>query len=478
MSITLGALFAHGLVMAGGMAVAKTVTSAISGISSRIFSYEESGEAKKMAYQASINRQQQELTQQFQMQMKERGFRDQKELAYMQAMLTRQTTFLANIQNSQNAIRTKMFDDALHHFPLNIPPLVMLQNAGIPINNLTDELYKDDPLLMGVMNELQDKTLSEEAFYTRFKSNMQSNPVGLSVFVTPLQIDARVAAKEKIAAMVWDDVYQAVESMFIKEYNRSGERPVIFYPGAWNVNAKPGLHASEILYFFTKGMPVIVLEPRFDGTKLRLMFSCWGVGMMADNHVRQEIDFDIDWNTFILQSVYERSKNSLTKLDRLSELPLLITEIKKRLEHNVTMCEALRNAENIRIDEIYDDINKLFYLTNSDYSALSLVISNSLGMILSLVSDVHHLMSRGIEPKFPLIKDKYFGNILSLLESSERKQLNSVFNEVFDMSLKVLNENCEYINVDVEEIETNISHTMNSNGPSILDQLKSAQVKK
>lgn len=480
MSITLatiGAFLGKGLAIAGGMTIAKTVTNAISGITSRILPYEKSGEAKKMAYQASINRQQQELTQQFQLQMKERGFKDQKELAYMQAMLTRQTTFLANIQNSQNAIRTKMFDDALRHFPLNIPPLVMLQNAGIPINNLTDELYKDDPLLMGVMNELQDKTLSEEAFYTRFKSNMQSNPVGLSVFVTPLQIDARVAAKEKIAAMVWDDVYQAVESMFIKEYNRSGERPVIFYPGAWNVNAKPGLHASEILYFFTKGMPVIVLEPRFDGTKLRLMFSCWGVGMMADNHVRQEIDIDVDWNQFILQSVYERSKHGLDKLNKLSEMPLPLAEIKKRLEHNLSMCEALRLADNVRVDDLYDDINKLFYLTNSDYSALSSVISNSLGMILSLVSDVHHLMSRGIEPKFPLIKDKYFGNILSLLESSERKQLNSAFNEVFDMSLKVLNENSEYINVDVEEIESNISHTMSSNGPSILDQLKSAQVK-
>lgn len=443
MSITLatiGAFLGKGLAIAGGMTIAKTVTNAISGITSRILPYEKSGEAKKMAYQASINRQQQELSQQFQMQMKERGFKDQKELAYMQAMLTRQTTFLANIQNSQNAIRTKMFDDALRHFPLNIPPLVMLQNAGIPINNLTDELYKDDPLLMGVMNELQDKTLSEEAFYTRFKSNMQSNPVGLSVFVTPLQIDARVAAKEKIAAMVWDDVYQAVESMFIKEYNRSGERPVIFYPGAWNVSAKPGLHASEILYFFTKGMPVIVLEPRFDGKKLRLMFSCWGIGMMADNHVRQEIDIDADWNQFILQSVYERSKHGLEKLNKLSEMPLPLAEIKKRLEHNLSMCKALRLADNVRVDDLYDDINKLFYLTNSDFTPLSNVISNSLGMVLSIVSDVHHLMSRGIEPRFPYIKDQYFGDILKLIDSNSAKMLNASFKEVFDSSYKMLNE--------------------------------------
>ena len=105
MSITLatiGAFLGKGLAIAGGMTIAKTVTNAISGITSRILPYEKSGEAKKMAYQASINRQQQELTQQFQVQMKERGFKDQKELAYMQAMLSRQTTFLSNLQNSQN----------------------------------------------------------------------------------------------------------------------------------------------------------------------------------------------------------------------------------------------------------------------------------------------------------------------------------------------------------------------------------------
>lgn len=455
MSITLGALLAHGLAMAGGMVIAKTVTSAISGISSRILPYEKSGEAKKIAYQASVNRRQQELTQQFQMQMKERGFKDQKEIAYMQAMLTRQTTFLSNLQNSQNVIRAKMFDDALRHFPLNIPPLVMLQNAGIPINSITDGMYKDDPLLMSVFNSLEDHSISENAFYSKFRFNFQSNPVGLSVFVTPLQIDARVAAKEKIATMVWDDVYQTVESMFIKEYNRSGERPVIFYPGAWNMNAKPGLHASEILYFFTKGLPVIVIEPRFDGKKLRFMFSCWGVGMMADNHIRHEIDFDMDWNTFILQSVYHRSKEGLIKLNKLNETPLPLTEIKKRLELNVAMCEAFKAADNIRVENLYDDINKLLYLTNSDFSDISAVIANSLGMILSIVSDIHHLMSRGIEPRFPYIKEQYFGDVMSCLKLEDVKRLNASFKDVFDSSYKMLNETSfvKYAQQAKEEIQ-------------------------
>ena len=440
----LGTIALKGLALTGAMTTARAVGGAISGITSRIMPFKGSGESKRIDYQAFVNRQQQEYNNQFQerlqTQLQERGFQDKRELNFITQMMTRQTTFLSNLQNSQNAIRTKMFDDALRHFPLNIPPLVMLQNAGIPINNLTEDLYKDDPLLMGVMNSLRDYTVSESAFYTHFKSELQANPVGLSVFVTPLQIDARVSAKEKISAIVWDNVYQAVESMFIKEYNRSGERPVIFYPGAWNLNARPGLHASEVLYFFTKGMPVIVLEPRFDGKKLRLMFSCWGIGMMNDSHVRQEIDFDMDWNHFILESVYARSKQSIEKLGKANELPPYLVELHKRLEHNVTMYETLKAADNIKPDELYDDISKLFYLTNSDYSAIADVISNSFGMILSIVSDVHHLMSRGIEPRFPFIRDEYFGEVLKLLSQEDAKLLNHSFEMVFENSYKMLSE--------------------------------------
>ena len=50
MSITLatiGAFLGKGLAIAGGMTIAKTVTNAISGITSRILPYEKSGEAKK-----------------------------------------------------------------------------------------------------------------------------------------------------------------------------------------------------------------------------------------------------------------------------------------------------------------------------------------------------------------------------------------------------------------------------------------------
>lgn len=141
-----------------------------------------------------------------------------------------------------------------------------------------------------------------------------------------------------------------------------------------------------------------------------------------------------------MESVYARSKQSIEKLDKAKELPPYLVEFHKRLEHNVTMYETLKAADNIKPDEFYDDISKLFYLTNSDYSAIANVISNSLGMILSIVSDVHHLMSRGIEPRFPFIKDKYFGDILKLMDSSDAKILNASFQDVFNNSYKMLNE--------------------------------------
>ena len=219
-------------------------------------------------------------------------------------------------------------------------------------------------------------------------------------------------------------------------------------------------------------MPVIVLEPRFDGKKLRLMFSCWGVGMMNDSHVRQEIDFDLDWNLFILESAYARSKQTIEKLDKAKELPPYLVEFHKRLEHNVTMYETLKAADNIKPDEFYDDISKLFYLTNSDYSAIADVISNSLGMILSIVSDVHHLMSRGIEPRFPFIKDKYFGDILKLLNTEDARMLNASFEEVFDNSYKMLSEYDPNIVYDPQKQGEQVKDTFRIHKTSISDLLE------
>lgn len=415
---------------AAALIATRSAANAISSISSRIMPFKGSGDAKRMDYQAAISKEQQEANFRFQTQLQEKGFHDKKELARITALWQRQTTFLANIQNCQNALKGKLFDDALRHFPLNIPPLVMLQNAGLSSSNITGSIM-DDPFTQQILNSLESEGLSENAFYSQFEDNLKSSPIALSVFVTPLQVDARVASKEKIASIVWDNVYQDMESMFVKEYNRGSERPVIFYPGAWNMNAKPGMHASEILYFFTKGMPVIVLEPRFDGKRLRMMFSCWGVGMLSDNHVRQEIAFDIDWNELILPAMYERSKKGLEKLSKIENLPPALTEAYKRFSHNVSIYETLESAGNLKADSFCDDISKVFYLTNDDYSVVSDMISNSLGMVLSTISDIHHREARGIEPMFPRIKEKYFGNIAKSLSDNDICLLNQAIDQIY-----------------------------------------------
>lgn len=419
---------------AGALIAARSAANAITSISSRIMPFKGSGDAKRMDYQANINREQQIASQKFQEYLQEKGFKNQQEMTRLSALLQRQTTFLSNIQNCQNALKGKLFDDALRHFPLNIPPLVMLQNAGMSTSNITGSLV-DDPITKYALSTWENGGMDENTFYSTLEDSIKSRSVALSVFVTPLQIDARVAAKEKIASIVWDNVYQEMESLFVKEYNRSSERPVIFYPGAWNLNARPGLHAAEILYFFTKGMPVIVLEPRFDGKRLRMMFSSWGVGMLGDEQVRQEISFDIDWNELILPAMYERSVKGLEKLNSMEHLPAPLEELKKRLNHNVSVYEPFKSGE-LKTEDLFDDISKLFYLTNQDYSVVSDMISNTMGMVMSIVSDVHHLTASGIDPKFPAIKDVYFKNLLSELPKDEVQKLNDSFIEIFKTAHK------------------------------------------
>lgn len=417
---------------AGALIAARSAANAITSISSRIMPFKGSGDAKRMDYQANINREQQIASQKFQEYLQEKGFKNQQEMTRISALLQRQTTFLSNIQNCQNALKGKLFDDALRHFPLNIPPLVMLQNAGMSTSNITGSLV-DDPITKYALSTWENGGMDENTFYSTLENSIKSRTVALSVFVTPLQIDARVSAKEKIASIVWDNVYQEMESLFVKEYNRSSERPVIFYPGAWNLNARPGLHAAEILYFFTKGMPVIVLEPRFDGKRLRMMFSSWGIGMLGDEQVRQEISFDIDWNELILPAMYERSVKGLEKLNSMEHLPAPLEELKKRLNHNVSVYEPFKSGE-LKTDDLFDDITKLFYLTNQDYSVVSDMISNTMGMVMSIVSDIHHQQISDIVPKFPKIKDKYFGSLLKKLDEKEARLLNSAFEEIYNQS--------------------------------------------
>jgi hypothetical protein len=422
----------------GAVLVARTVGKVIQKVSSQIFPFSSSSEKEKIDY-----------NHEFQVKLQEQGFKNQKEIAYMSAMLARQTSYLNNVQNAQNALKNEMFRDVLRNYPLNIPPLVMLENAGIGTNSIINTV-------LGKQVNLTEKDKAIE----NFKRELKANPIALSVFVTPLQVDSRVANKEKISATVWDTVYQKVESMFINEYSRNGERPVVFFPSAWNPNAKPGLHAAEIIYFFAKEMPVAVIEPRFDGKHLRIMFSCWGIGLENNKHIRQEIVIDIDWNEIIMEASYERSVRGLNELKTIKELSPILLDIQKRMEHNKTMYESLKQIiEKNQFGDISDDCTKLFYTNSNDLSVISDTISATLGMTLSVLSDIHHLLATQVKPIFPFIKDKYFEPILNSMLPRDRQQFyDSVlpsYKQIYDKLILELPSNraLEYGEIEEEMLK-------------------------
>lgn len=412
----------------GGVLAARTIGGFITKISKRIFPFKGSSDEERMMYQHHLSEQQAEAKRQFEAQLHAEGLANQREINQLTAFFNRQTTLQNSILSFSNTLKSKMFDEALRNYPLNIPPLVMLQNAGVSTNSVTGELVIDDPIAKEILTIADNGTNQRESLLSRYKNVLRNYPIALNVFVTPLIMDTRVSAREKTTTLVWDNIFQSLESLFINEYNRCGERPINFYPAAWNQNAKPGLHAAEILYFFTKGMPVVVLEPRYDGKQIRFIFSCWGIGSEPEKQIRQEITFDLNWNSIVLPAMYKRSVESLKKINQLKEIPLMVADAKKKLEHNVFMYERLRDIDGLENNPITEDINKLFFLNSEDYAPLSKLMSDALGISISLIADVHHLTSRGINPHFPDLLDTNFKDAFQSLTKPARQELMGAIN--------------------------------------------------
>jgi hypothetical protein len=412
----------------GGVLVARTIGGFFSKISKRIFPFKGSSDEERMLYQHNLSEQQQETRRQFDAQLHAMGMANQREINLLTAFFNRQTTLQNSILTFSNNLKSKMFDEALKNYPLNIPPLVLLQNAGVSINSVTGELVIDDPISKEILSIADNGANQKESLLSRYKSVFRNYPIALNVFVTPLMMDSRVSSRERTTALVWDNIFQSLESLFVNEYNRSGERPINFYPAAWNQNAKPGLHAAEILYFFTKGMPVVVLEPRYDGKQIRFLFSCWGIGSEPEKQIRQEIVFNLNWNGIILPAMYKRSVEALKKINQLKEIPQVVADAKKKLEHNMFMYEKLRDIDGIENNPITEDINKLFFLNSSDYAPLSKLMADALGISISLIADVHHLTSRGINPHFPDLLDSHFNEAFQSLTKPERHELMEAIN--------------------------------------------------
>jgi hypothetical protein len=172
-------------------------------------------------------------------------------------------------------------------------------------------------------------------------------------------------------------------------------------------------------------MPVAVVEPRFDGKKLRIMFSCWGIGLESNKHIRQEITIDIDWNEIIMEAAYERSVRGLSELQQIKEPEQILLNIQKSLEHNKKMYESLKQTikEN-QLSNISDDCTKLFFHNSNDLSVISDTISAALGMTLSVLSDIHHWSATQTTPIFPFIKEKYFKEMLEAMKPNDRVLFN------------------------------------------------------
>jgi hypothetical protein len=412
----------------GSVIAAQAIRGFISKISKRIFPFKGSCDEDRILYQHHLSEQQYEVRRKFEAQLHAAGLDNQREISQLTAFYNRHTTLQSNILNFSNTLKSKMFDEALKNYPLNIPPLVMLHNAGVSINSVTGDLVVDDPITKEILSIADNGVNQKESLLTRYKNVLRSYPVALNVFVTPLMLDSRVFSRGKTSALVWDNIYQNLESLFVNEYNRCSERPVNFYPAAWNQNAKPGLHAAEILYFFTKGMPVVVLEPRYDGKQIRFIFSCWGIGSEPEKQIRQEITFDLNWNSIVLPAMYKRSVDALKKINQLKEIPSIVADVKKKLEHNISMYEKLRDIDGLENNSITEDINNLFFLTTEDYVPVSKLMADALGISISLIADVHHLTSRGINPHFPDLIDSNFNEALQSLTKPARHELMEVIN--------------------------------------------------
>lgn len=387
------------LTITGGMLLSRGIAKGLQSISNALFPYSKSREAERVSHTAQLNVELEKMRQKGR--LKELGI--QAEMQESQQMTIRETNMLVSQFTSYNHIKEDLYRDAIKRFPLNISPLSLLDN-----NNVNIDFF---------VKGIQKKNLSPDQF-DAFRNYLHSGTRPLNIFVTPITIDSRVAGKETIAAQVWDSVYQSLESLFINEYNSNSDHPVNLFSTAWNSNAKPGLHAAEELYFFLKYIPSIVIEPRFDGKRLRIVFSCWSIGYNLEQRVRQELSIELDWLPMIIESAYTRSKKALALLSALEvQSDPLLAKKKEFCEHNVKLYENLGIGKKLKegnLEElnVLGDYSRWFAVDSNDWEIVSQKISNSIGMVMAAVSDTHHLLASDVEPILPRIYDSYFPEML------------------------------------------------------------------
>ena len=396
-------------------------------------------EANRMAFQERIEMRRLQVQKQLEEQrakltiaLNEMNIKNSREIARFNAMAMRETQILVARENAQNLLQDRMVQDALKNFPLNISPLVLLKNRPHSLASLLRfTVAKND-------NEVTECNLADVASDVM---NYAENPEALNVFVAPVYVDSKIKNREILSRQIWDTTYQRLESFFTAHYNRRSKRPVIFYPTAWNDKYSPGMHASETLHFFLRDMPCVVLEPRFDGNNFRIMVSSWGLGYTSTEHVRTELNFNINIDAILAYSVYERSKTALGVLNDLAKADIAETEktpffMQQRiLERNIKLYESLRIDERIGNKEKMNEIDA-FGIYNifkiepvQDLALLSDALSAQIGMTLASLTDIHHLRSTDTDPIFPELMKEHFPQLYRNEEL--RKLLYKSYERIF-----------------------------------------------
>ena len=396
-------------------------------------------EANRMAFQERIEMRRLQVQKQLEEQrakltiaLNEMNIKNSREIARFNAMAMRETQILVARENAQNLLQDRMVQDALKNFPLNISPLVLLKNRPHSLASL---------LRFTVANNDKEVAECNLADVASDVMNYAENPEALNVFVAPVYVDSKIKNREILSRQIWDTTYQRLESFFTAHYNRRSKRPVIFYPTAWNDKYSPGMHASETLHFFLRDMPCVVLEPRFDGNNFRIMVSSWGLGYTSTEHVRTELNFNINIDAILAYSVYERSKTALGVLKDLAKADIAETEktpffMQQRiLERNIKLYESLRIDERIGNKEKMNEIDA-FGIYNifkiepvQDLALLSDALSAQIGMTLASLTDIHHLRSTDTDPIFPKLMKEHFPQLYSNEEL--RKLLYKSYERIF-----------------------------------------------
>lgn len=418
-------------------------------------------EANRMAFQERIEMRRLQVQKQLEAQrakltiaLNEMNIKNGREIARFNAMAMRETQILVARENAQNLLQDHMVQDALKNFPLNISPLVLLKNRPHALSSLLRFTVASNN------KEVEECNMADVASDVM---NYAENPEALNVFVAPVYVDSKIKNREILSKQIWDTTYQRLESFFTAHYNRRSKRPVIFYPTAWNDKYSPGMHASETLHFFLRDMPCVVLEPRFDGNNFRIMVSSWGLGYTSTEHVRTELNFNINIDAILAYSVYERSKTALGVLNDLAKADIAETEktpffMQQRvLERNIKLYESLRIDERIGNKEKMNEIDA-FGIYNifkiepvQDLALLSDALSAQIGMTLASLTDIHHLRSTDTDPIFPELMKEHFPQLYSNEEL--RKLLYKSYERIF---IHLRNEENYLLSPDERKLLVNI----------------------